>query len=318
MIHTGQQMKTSKQTFWWMIVAWIPVCFLSIGCNVVQLKKRSIERGLEKAGLTMHREPIGDAMVEYWEGGKGTAVVLLHGFGAEAIWQWDKQIKALVEYHRVIVPNLLWFGGVVSIEPDYSIEHQVRMLLGLLEKLGEKQAAWVGVSYGGLVAFELANTHPDRVSKLVVVDSPGRVYTRADYEAFCERFKVKDIGELLIPKDRNGVRKLLEIAYFDPPYTPGFALDQTLQEMYSSHNEEKIALLHSILNRIDDPQEIGSSTETLIIWGREDLLFPLEIGERLRERLGDRAHIVVIDKARHAPNMEYPDLFNRHLLKFLD
>ncbi|MCA9698241.1 MAG: alpha/beta fold hydrolase, partial [Myxococcales bacterium] len=53
--------------------------------------------------------------------------------------------------------------------------------------------------------------------------------------------------------------------------------------------------------------------ETLLIWGREDKVFPLEIGQRLARQLR-RAKLRIIDKAGHAPNLEHGDLVARWLV----
>jgi pimeloyl-ACP methyl ester carboxylesterase len=52
-----------------------------------------------------------------------------------------------------------------------------------------------------------------------------------------------------------------------------------------------------------------------VVWGRQDPVFPLEIGERLAKALG--APLRVLEKARHAPNLEHPEEFNRILRGFL-
>ena len=53
----------------------------------------------------------------------------------------------------------------------------------------------------------------------------------------------------------------------------------------------------------------------MVVWGREDPVFPLEIGERLA--YGLKAPLRIVEKARHAPNLEHPEEFNRILRGFL-
>jgi len=55
-----------------------------------------------------------------------------------------------------------------------------------------------------------------------------------------------------------------------------------------------------------------------VVWGREDPVFPLAIGERLAAGLGGQTRLVVIDRARHAPNLEHAKTFNDVLRTFLD
>lgn len=73
----------------------------------------------------------------------------------------------------VTVPDLLWFRGSSSSDRDFSLEHQVRTLVALLDEQDERQVDLVGIFYGSLAAYELAARHLERVRRLVIVDSPG-------------------------------------------------------------------------------------------------------------------------------------------------
>jgi pimeloyl-ACP methyl ester carboxylesterase len=289
------------------------------GCDVVAWKRDGLARQLEGAGLTprvLHR---GEDQVLTWAGGgPGRPVVLIHGFGASALWQWTPQALALAREHRVIMPDLLWFGGSRSTRPDYSLDHQVAAVVAVLDDLGVGEADVVGISYGGFVAHELACAHPERVRRLVLVDCPGRVFSDDDYEALLERFDTDDFSRVLLPVDDAGVRTLLELAYEDPPWTPDWALRQSREGLYSNNRAELASLLHQLLA---EREAIASRTTrvrspVLLVWGEHDPVFPLPIGERLSRDLG--APLEVIAAARHFPNAEHPEAFNRIVLDFLD
>ncbi|MFV8752724.1 alpha/beta fold hydrolase [Nannocystaceae bacterium ST9] len=290
-------------------------------CNVVRLGERQLERKLERKGLRSDRIQLGDANMLYWEGGnaEGRPVVLLHGFGASAIWQWHEQIGPLAKHHRVIVPDLLWFGGSWSKRRDYTIDHQIETVLALLDHLGVEQADFVGISYGGILAHEIAALHPDRVNKLAILDSPGRVYTEADYAGMLARFEVADVGQLMIPETPEQVQVLLELGYHKPPKPPRWVQNQVLDVMYSRFRGEKEQLLGTMLATLDALDERPGKVdhETLLIWGREDRVFPVEIGERLAAQLGARAKLRIIDRAGHAPNLEHPRVVADMLVEFL-
>ena len=300
---------------------------LASACNVVRIGERQLSRKLERRGLSSASVAIGEANVHYWEGGQRDSserpVILLHGFGAAAKWQWHEQAGPLAEHRRVILPDLLWFGGSWSRRRDYSIDHQIEVVLGLLDHLGIAEADFVGISYGGIVAHELAAMHPGRVGKLVLLDSPGRVYTAGDQAALLERFAVDDIGEVLVPDTTEGVRTLLELGYHRPPRTPRWVESQVLEGMYTQFRAEKRLLLDDLLGELDGLEERPGAVRqpTLIIWGREDRVFPLEIGERLADDLnastGGRARLRVIDGAAHAPNLEHGELVARWLVEFV-
>lgn len=292
------------------------VALAGIGCNVVQLQQAGIVGSLREHGMETRHAELGEAEVRYLHrAGEGTPVLLVHGFGGSALWQWYRLVPAL-DRRPLVAPDLLWFGGSTSRVADHSLDQQVRAMVALLDRLGYERVDVVGISYGGLVAYELAASHPDRVRRLVVVDSPGREYTRQDYRALCDRFGVDHIGEILIPEDERGVRTLLGLAYADPPWLPDFALWQTLDLLYGAHRVEQLALLDAMLRDLDllraRPDPIA---ETLLIWGRDDPVFPLAIGRRLASRLD--ARLAIIDRARHAPNLEHPAIFNALVAEFL-
>jgi pimeloyl-ACP methyl ester carboxylesterase len=297
-------------------VALVVVSWWLVACNVVSLQQAHIEHGLREQGLAPTRIVTNDAVVWAWVGGSGKPLLLLHGFGASGVWQWYKQIPAFAG-RRVIVPDLLWFGDSFGRTRDYSIDHQVRAMRALCRELGVESLDAMGVSYGGLVAYELASAHPELVARLVMVDSPGRAYTKDDYAALRARFGA-DIGAVLVPADANGVSKLFDLAYAEPPSPPGWVLPQIYDAFYRCHRTEQAALLDTLLGHIDElAARPDPRAPTLIVWGREDPVFPLAIGERLAARLEGRAKLAVIDHAKHAPNVEHPEEFNAIVTKFL-
>jgi pimeloyl-ACP methyl ester carboxylesterase len=288
------------------------------GCNVVARRRTRLTTQLEDAGFSQRVLQLGADQVHTWVGGSGRPVVLIHGFGASTMWQWNPQALVLAREHRVIMPNLLWFGDSHSTSADYSIDHQVAAVIAALDELGIGEADIVGMSYGGFVAYELACAHPERVRRLVIVDSPGRVYTDADYEALLDRYDTDDFARILVPEDAAGVRTLIELAYDDPPWTPDWALRQTLAVLYANNRVEQAALLHQLLagREVIVARPTRVQSPVLLIWGEHDSVFPLSLGERLAQSLG--ARLEVIAAARHFPNGEHVEAFNEILLGFLD
>jgi pimeloyl-ACP methyl ester carboxylesterase len=288
-----------------------------VACNVIAQRERSYARRLHRNGFEQRELRLGADHIAFWEGGEGPPVLLVHGFGASAIWQWREQMTSLADHHRVIAPDLLWFGGSSSTDPDPSISHQVDALLALLQVLRIETTHIIGASYGGIIAFELAAAHPDRVGRLVLVDSPGRSWTRADHEAMLERFDVERATDLFVPRDEAGVRRLFELAFYRPPRVPAWAARQALEELFFPYAEHQAKLLDWLEHDHEALVERSASINapTLVVWGAEDPVFPLETGRRLAADLG--AEIFVQHNARHAPNVEHPKPFNRAVLRLL-
>jgi len=289
-------------------------------CDVVRWRGQTIGRRLDRTGFERRIEDVDGAKIAFWVGGEGPAIVLLHGFGADGMWQWNTQAEAFAAEHRVVIPDLLWFGGSEQAGPDYSLTRQVDVVIALLDRLGIDRADFVGASYGGLVLYELARNHPTRARRLVISDSPGSIYTRADYDALCARFGVAELADLLVPEDARGVKRLLDLGYYEPPWAPQCVLESALDEMYTEHRTERRALLTWL---VDNMAALGARPEkptapALLVWGDRDEVFPIEIAERLAAHLGPDTRTHVIGKARHAPNLEHPEEFNDVVLDFLD
>ena len=242
--------------------------------------------------------------------------MLLHGFGAETVWQWSAQARVLARDHRVIVPNLLWFGRSESANRDFTLDHQVAVIQALLDHLQVEQADVVGISYGGIVTWGLANVD-DRVRRAVIVDSPGTAYTDDDYAALLQRFDLEELGPLLVPPDAAAVKTLMQLAYHRPPAVPKAIRQQVVDELYATHRDEKVALLETVVGQMDELRSRARDLDvpTLLIWGDQDPVFPLEIAHRLQQRTGAELH--VIKNGRHAPNLEHAAEFNRVMLEFL-
>ncbi len=104
-------------------------------------------------------------------GGRGPAVVLLHGFGVTGD-SWAPLAATLAEAHTVIVPDLRGFGLSSKPEGGYDKKTQADDEAGLLDALRIGQAALVTHDMGSLVGFAFAARYRDRVSRWVAMEAP--------------------------------------------------------------------------------------------------------------------------------------------------
>jgi pimeloyl-ACP methyl ester carboxylesterase len=112
--------------------------------------------------------------LHYAEAGSGdNFVILIHGF-PEFWYSWRHQLVALGKHFHVIAPDMRGYN--LSDKPprvdDYRIEVLVDDVVGLMDRFGAKSAAIVGHDWGASVAWMLAEKHPQRVSKLAVMQVP--------------------------------------------------------------------------------------------------------------------------------------------------
>ncbi|XP_072971619.1 uncharacterized protein [Typha angustifolia] len=249
-------------------------------------------------------------------------LLLIHGFGPRATWQWRNQIGPLSAHFDIIVPDLVFFGGSTTTSPCRSEAFQAAALVRLLESLGLAAAgrvAVVGTSYGGFVAYHVARLlGPDRVNRVVIANS-DILKAAEDDRALLKRAGMGSIPEVLLPKDPETVRTLMKLAFYRPPrFVPSFLLRDFIQNLFSDKIEEKMELLKgTILDKKDEFELTPLPQEVLIIWGEHDQIFPLDKAIQVKKRLGDKASLEVLEKTGHVSQVEDSNRFNQILLSFL-
>jgi pimeloyl-ACP methyl ester carboxylesterase len=110
--------------------------------------------------------------IYYQEAGSGPDVILLHGLGADRS-AWAATVPALAAKYHVYVPDQVGFGQSDKPAIDYRVGTLVDFLDAFCKKAGIAKATLVGNSMGGWVAMDFALAHPDKVNRLVLVDSAG-------------------------------------------------------------------------------------------------------------------------------------------------
>ena len=111
--------------------------------------------------------------ITYTEQGKGTAVVLLHGF-LENQSMWDAFVPEFSKKNRVITIDLLGHGQTECLGYVHSMEDQADMVHHVLHELKIRKAIFVGHSMGGYVALAFAELYPDFMKGLVLLNSTSR------------------------------------------------------------------------------------------------------------------------------------------------
>jgi pimeloyl-ACP methyl ester carboxylesterase len=104
-------------------------------------------------------------------GGKGPAVVMLHGFGDTGD-MWAPAAAALVKNHTVVVPDLRGMGLSAHPETGYTKKFQAVDIAGVMDALNIEKADLVTHDIGNMVGYALAVQYPARITKWVVIDAP--------------------------------------------------------------------------------------------------------------------------------------------------
>jgi pimeloyl-ACP methyl ester carboxylesterase len=246
------------------------------------------------------------------EAGTGDPVILLHGAGFTAgAESWLLTIEPLATRFRVLAIDCLGWGLSDRLDTGYSFAYLVDHVREVQDVLGLTRSHVVGHSMGGWIASLLAYESPNRVDKLVLVASggtatrplptmvhfkpPSRQEIRAGLE---QRFSGR--GVEIDRLEQQDIRKTENVAWVE-------AFAKVMAHMTDSVTRARYNTLRR-LPRITAP--------TLIIWGRDDQVNALEMGEETH-RLIRNSRLVVLEGCGHGVPTERPEEFNRLLLEFL-
>jgi len=240
--------------------------------------------------------------IHYYTGGDGPPVVLIHGLASRGE-DWASFLPTLTPRHRVYALDLLGYGG--SDKPknvDYSIALETDVVRGFLDSLHITRADVVGVSMGGWIALKLAAEHPERVRKLVLIDSAGF------------SFPTTLTADSFTPHNIEEIQKLIDLQTDRAPHLPAFVARDFLRV-----NREHAWILKSqftsMLSRRDlmDGGVSRVTMPTLLLWGTRDQLTPYSLGLRMQRELPNATlvtlngcgHLAIVDcKAAAWPAIE--------------
>ncbi len=269
-------------------------------------------------------------------GGSGGAVPILfiHGLGSSGYIEWRFNLPAFARTHRVLAPDLPGFGRSEKPRARYGIPFFARVVERYLEAQEIPEAAVVGTSMGGRVALELALEHPDRVSRLVLVNALGLGRPRVQF--YYPLMMLPRVGEAVMRLTREALHRA------PPRYIRRAAgrfvgmtadLERTMDDGYLADVREMhaargygpayLATIRSLVqpSALAGGHDLSDRLEAIgvpvqLIWGADDPLFPLVHAERAHARLAG-SRLAVVEGAGHTPQAERPAEFNRVLADFL-
>lgn len=216
----------------------------------------------------------------YLKAGSDNPVVLLHG-GASDSRDWLGTLDVLAPSYTCYAPDLIGYGCSEGMKEGYYLSDFVEFAMGFTEALGLHSSVMVGHSLGGRVCLEIALRYPERVRRLVLINTAGFS-------------KLGRWGALLGTLAWQG-RRLLRLRQ---PY-PKFLKENGKYSDWVCLNE-----LPSL------------RVPTLVVWSRHDLYYSLA-GARKAVELMPEARLEVLPCRGHAPHVRRRDSFNRVLLDFL-
>lgn len=246
----------------------------------------------------------------------GRPVLMLHGSGpGVSAWaNWRLNMDALAAAgNRVLAPDLVGFGYTDRPEGVYySLQTWAQQVFDFMDAVGVPQAAIVGNSLGGRIALEMAGAQPDRITRMVLMGSPGvgMWITEGLKQLRAYEPSLDNMRRMLIEcfaVDPSIITEDLVRTRYEASMEPG--VFETYQEMFSErHGASNLA--------ITEEQVKAIPTRTLLVHGREDKVVPVEVSWNMVRLLPD-ADLSVFARCGHWTQIERSADFNACVNVFL-
>lgn len=263
------------------------------------------QRRMSANGVGLHLYDSGPAQAP------GPTFLLIHGLGDEAD-SWRKVFPLLTGRGRVVAPDLPGFGRSEHPRRAYTLNFFADTMAALLESLKVSQAVLVGSSMGAAVALRLAQRRADLVSRLVLVGGPP---LRGRLNRVQLMFLIPGQGEKLY----NSFRRSQEAAFESlrpyygsldalPPEDRQFLRERVWDRVWSDDQRRayfstfRWMALEGLLGRACLGQV---KTPTLLVWGEQDAVIPLEAAKTLQSWMTG-SQLQVIPGCGHLPQQEKP------------
>ena len=259
-------------------------------------------------GMDLCSASVEGAEVVYASQGTGAhpALVFVHGWGSSHKF-WKHALSAFSPRYWCVAPDLVGFGISEKPRRDYSVEAYAVWLGKFLDALGRREVTLVGHSMGGAISLLFALEHPERVTRLAVVNPLIQGST-----AFSFRTRL-----LTLPGVRGLIYALGHVRPIRRWIAKDFSYvarldDEIVDDVVRGTFQSTTESLNS-LARTDLVPRLGAlSVPTLAIGTDEDRII---LGRQ--HELIPTAEKVLIPHTGHIPMLERPEEFNRVLDEFL-
>ncbi len=251
----------------------------------------------------------------YIRKGNGKPLVLIHGIFSSS-FAWHKNIDELSKHFDVIAVDLKGYGYSDKLaDGRYGREDIREFVIRFMDAIKVDRAILVGHSWGGGIAVDLALHHPERVEKLILIDSTGYP-PKSSLIAWL--LKLPGIGRfLLAASDRKTFENILkEKVFFNPGLVTKEEVEGWMRPYYVRGAAQAALELRNY--HFDMAEEIRNiSQPTLIIWGKEDKALPVEMTERFGQDIKN-AVVKIIPNCGHNPQEEKPEEVNESIKWFVE
>jgi len=258
----------------------------------------------------MPKTIIQDLEVNYDVAGDGPALLFLHGLGSSG-QDWAPQVETFRDRYKCITYDVRGHGRSGKPPGPYSMAQFAADAAGLLDHLDRPSANLVGLSLGGMIAFQMAVNFPERVNSMVIINSGPAVVPVTFKEKMAvwqrqymfrllsmKRIGVTIGGRLFPDEDQSEIRAQFVARWSENDKRAYLAATQAI-------------IGWSVLEHITT-----LTMPTLVIAANQDYT-PVAAKEAYVRQMPN-AELVVVPDARHAVNFAQPEKVNPLIAAFLE
>lgn len=245
-------------------------------------------------------------------------IVLIHGTGA-SLHTFDPWTKHLIKKHRVIRMDLPGFGltGPFT-DRNYSMENYVGFIKEFLAKRGVSKCVLGGNSLGGAIAWRFTAQYPEMVDKLILIDAAGYPMESESKPIAFTLARIPLVNKALtFITPKSMVRSSVEDVYADKSKVSDSLVERYFKLTLRTGNRQALVDRMAMETDMDKAQLIKNIKQaTLLLWGDQDLLIPVENAHRFHKDLPN-SELVILNNSGHVPMEESPMESLKYLLDFL-
>jgi len=244
--------------------------------------------------------------------GNGPLVLFMHGIGGNRT-NWHDQLPVFSGRFHAASWDARGYGASDDYPGPLDFTAFGRDLVRVLDHFRAARAHLVGLSMGGLIAFDFYATYPDRVSTLTICDSmPGM--SGLSEQGRREFIRIRQ-EPLLNGKEPRDIAPIVAKTLVGKSARPG-SFERLVASMAALHKESYLKTIVATTNysRMLELEKIRVATH--IVVGDEDTLTPPALSRAMAARIPG-ARLSIIKGAGHLSNIEQPETFNTATLAFL-
>lgn len=240
-------------------------------------------------------------------------IAFLNGLSQTTV-AWGFVAPYFTSDYKIVLLDFIFQGDSDKTGENRDFDQHARDVISVLDALNIEKAYFIGLSYGSIVAQHLGVNHPDRIEKLVLLSTFA--HKTPYYEAIELSWRrALDFGGYSLMLDVM-LPFVLSNSYFTHPIIPIEMMKSARQDLVDAASLHK--LMDATHTRKDYRENLKKiKAPTLVIHGRQDTLFTVELGKAVADNI-PTSEFVVIENAGHTLNLEQVNLVVEWIMKFIN